>query len=344
MSQQSKLLTRDHFREGVFARDLYKCVVCGDPAKDAHHIIERRLFDDGGYYLDNGASLCEVHHIEAEKTLIDAQWLRDKIGIKNVVLPKGYYRDTKYDKWGNIILPNGMRMRGELFEDESVQKILSEVLYQFTDYIKYPRTLHLSWSESISKDDNALSSDDQFIGKEVVVTEKMDGENATIYSNGYFHARSISGNDHPSQSWIKSYLQNWSYNIPEGWRVCGENLYATHSIKYEGLKTFFMAFSIWRNGNECLSWDDTVEWANLLDLTLVPVLYRGVYNKKLIQEAFSKLGTQSHEGYVIRNVCGFSYSQFNINVAKYVRKNHIVEERHNWKMCWDSSKTNSVIK
>jgi len=34
-----KLLTRDEFREGVFKRDNYKCVVCGAPAKDAHHII-----------------------------------------------------------------------------------------------------------------------------------------------------------------------------------------------------------------------------------------------------------------------------------------------------------------
>ena len=34
------------------------------------HIIERKLFDDGGYYLNNAASVCEHHHIECEKTLI----------------------------------------------------------------------------------------------------------------------------------------------------------------------------------------------------------------------------------------------------------------------------------
>jgi hypothetical protein len=32
-----KLLTRDEFREGVFKRDAHKCVICGEPAKDAHH-------------------------------------------------------------------------------------------------------------------------------------------------------------------------------------------------------------------------------------------------------------------------------------------------------------------
>jgi len=30
---------RDIFRESVFERDNHKCVVCGEPALDAHHII-----------------------------------------------------------------------------------------------------------------------------------------------------------------------------------------------------------------------------------------------------------------------------------------------------------------
>lgn len=64
------LLNRDTFRNAVFERDNYKCVVCGETAVDAHHIIERKLFDDGGYYIDNGVSLCGKHHLEAEMTVI----------------------------------------------------------------------------------------------------------------------------------------------------------------------------------------------------------------------------------------------------------------------------------
>src|SRR3546814_17638272 len=62
------LLTRTAFREGVFARDENRCVFCPLPAEDAHHIIERRLWPDGGYYLDNGASVCRAHHIRCETT------------------------------------------------------------------------------------------------------------------------------------------------------------------------------------------------------------------------------------------------------------------------------------
>jgi hypothetical protein len=53
---RTALLTRDQFREAVFARDKHKCVICKEPAKDAHHIMERRLFTEtdelGGYFLD----------------------------------------------------------------------------------------------------------------------------------------------------------------------------------------------------------------------------------------------------------------------------------------------------
>ena len=142
------ILSRDEFRESVFQRDNFKCVICGDKAKDAHHIIERRLFSDGGYYLDNGASLCEKHHIEAEETTLSCEEIRLKAGIENIIIPEHFYSDYNYDKWGNILLTNGQRIKGELFYDESVQKILKQgnVLDLFQKYIKYPRTYHLHWS------------------------------------------------------------------------------------------------------------------------------------------------------------------------------------------------------
>ena len=101
-----------------------------------------------------------------------------KSGITSVILPKGFYKEHKYDKWGNIILPNGTRVRGELFFDESVQKILKPVLDQFTPYVKYPSTPHLPTSPNIADDDTIIDDFKMFDGKEVVVTEKMDGENS----------------------------------------------------------------------------------------------------------------------------------------------------------------------
>lgn len=120
-----KLLSRKEFKESVFKRDSYQCIFCENPAKDAHHIVDRKLFEDGGYYLNNGASLCEKHHWESEMTLISCEDIRNKIGITKIVLPSHFLENLNYDKWGNIILENGTRKKGELFYEKGVQKVLS---------------------------------------------------------------------------------------------------------------------------------------------------------------------------------------------------------------------------
>ena len=90
----AQLLTRDDFRERVFLRDSHRCVVCGDSGVDAHHILERRLFSDGGYYLENGATVCERHHIECEQTIISVEQIREFAGITKPVLPEHMYSDV----------------------------------------------------------------------------------------------------------------------------------------------------------------------------------------------------------------------------------------------------------
>ena len=53
-----------------------------------------------------------------------------------------------------------------------------------TNRAKYPRTPHLPWSSGRTKDDIALDSVQHLEQwKDVVVTEKLDGENTTEYHN-----------------------------------------------------------------------------------------------------------------------------------------------------------------
>lgn len=315
-SKKDILLSRDDFRNSVFTRDKNCCVICNERAKDAHHIIERRLFTDGGYYLANGASLCSKHHIMAEETTLDCEDIRKACKIDHIVLPEHMYDDLTYDKWGNIILPTGQRIRGELFYDESVQKILEQggVLHLFQRYVKYPRTYHLPWSQ-MGKDDRMLKSDEQFQNKEVVVTIKMDGENTTMY-NDYIHARSLDSGSHPSRDWVKGKWASISYMLDDDLRICGENLYAVHTMKYEDLPSYFMIFSMWYRFT-CLSWTETCEFAQLLGLPTVPVIYQGQYDKEKIITAFEPY-RKTHEGYVIRLANEFSYVDFRKSIAKFV--------------------------
>lgn len=312
-----KLLTRDDFRNGCLERDQNKCVICKQPAVDVHHILERRLFTDGGYYLSNGASLCSEHHIQAETTVLTCDEIRSRAGIGRYVIPEHFYSDVEYDKWGNILLPSGQRLKGELFYDGSVQKIIAPVLNEFSKYIKYPRTYHLPWS-NLLKDDRMMDDDSVFEGKWVVVTQKRDGENTSMY-NDYIHARSINMDSHESRDWIKGYWSQISYLIDDNMRLCGENLYAIHSIKEINLKSYFNLFSIWIDMT-CLSWKETMEYTEIIGCETVPVIYEGLYNKNKIINAFNEYDRQIHsEGYVIRLADEFNYGDFRKSVGKFVK-------------------------
>lgn len=330
MKTQSKLLARDEFRNAVFVRDAHRCVMCGAAAADAHHILERRLWIDSGYYLDNGASVCGPCHMLAEQTLISCEDLREKCGIKNVLLPEHLYRDENYDKWGNPCLPNGMRLKGELFFDESVQKVLEPVLHLFTDRVKYPRTFHLPWSPGATKDDKIMPTLEAFVGQEVIVTEKLDGENTSFYPDG-MHARSLTYEPHASRDRVRALHAQVASDIPPDHRLCGENVVAKHSIHYRHLSDFFLMFSMWRQ-NVCLSWDETTEWADLIGLRMVPVIYEGLWDEKLIRTLAYKTSASGDEmeGYVVRLRRAFTYSEFRRCVGKYVRAGHVTSSHH-WK-------------
>lgn len=200
---------------------------------------------------------------------------------------------------------------------------------------KYPRTFHLPWSPGATSDDKVHPDvEGMFQGHEVVMTEKMDGENTTIYSDGYCHARSVDSARHSSRDWVKANVAPLMVgNLPEGWRVCGENLYAKHSLGYDKLPSYFLVFSIWDENNRCLSWEETVEWCRLLGLHEVPVLYQGPWDPEKVQNAWKNRKSQSFygeegEGYVVRKVQDFGYEEFATSLAKYVRPNHVVTGDH----------------
>ena len=198
----------------------------------------------------------------------------------------------------------------------------------FTDRVRYPRTYHLPWSPGINGDDRALEDVSAFEGQQVVVTAKMDGEQTTMYRD-YIHARSLQWTGHPSRSWVANLHGQAGWQIPGGWRVCGENLYARHSIHYQNLSAYFLVFSVWNKRNVCLSWAETVEWAALLDLQTVPVLYTGTWDEGVIRSLYTPtFDGDEMEGYVVRLADSFPYGAFRRSVAKYVRADHVRTRPH----------------
>ncbi|WP_261924125.1 RNA ligase family protein [Shewanella sp. NFH-SH190041] len=190
---------------------------------------------------------------------------------------------------------------------------------------KYPRTVHLPWSAGVDADDIRCIDTRQFIGREVVITEKMDGENSSLYRHGC-HARSLDSVNHPSRDWLKQFHAAIAADIPPQWRICGENLYARHALAYTRLQSYFYGFSIWDEQNICLSWDDTQLWFSLLGIVSPRVLYRGPWDEKFIRTL--TIDTRQMEGYVVRLADAFHYDAFAVSVAKWVRAGHVQTGKH----------------
>jgi hypothetical protein len=118
-------------------------------------------------YLDNRATVCEDHHRQCEMTTLSCAEVRDAAGIAQVVLPSYAYDDVEYDKRLSPIVADRMRLKGPLFYDRSVQKVLAagDMLRLFSQYVKHPRLSHLPWSEGINSDDRSIETMEKLIGR-----------------------------------------------------------------------------------------------------------------------------------------------------------------------------------
>lgn len=215
---------------------------------------------------------------------------------------------------------------------------------------KYPKTHYLSWSPSKHREDRYHPDESHFDGREVVITEKMDGECWSCYSDESWHARSIDTPYHPTREWAARVAGETGYKLPEGWRVAGENLYGKHSIKYTDLRSYVQVFAVFDEEDQLLSWDDTVMWCELLDLTHVPVLWEGslsfqddspvLYGEEseikldeLTEEDINQKAGRTAEGYVMRTRDSFPKEQFEYNMSKWVRRDHVKTSEH-WLRQW----------
>lgn len=194
---------------------------------------------------------------------------------------------------------------------------------------KYPHTPHFPFSRSRTNDDKVLRSVAHFYGKMMVVTKKMDGENTTLYRDG-LHARSLDSRHHPSRDWIAAYHARFAHEIPDGWRICGENLYARHSIAYDALPSYFMGFSVWDENNVALSWKDTVDFFGCLGIEAVPTIevVTGLFDEAKLKKLAKEWNCEVDEGFVARLEEAVAYEDFGESFAKWVRPKHVQTDEH----------------
>lgn len=197
-----------------------------------------------------------------------------------------------------------------------------------TNPAKYPKTKHLP--NSPNKSVQEIETLENFINKDIVILEKMDGANCLFNTNGVY-SRSCQGFAHGKDwDYIKGYHAKIKDQLYDSLSYFGENLTTKHTIQYKDLPDLLMLFGIRDNTNNWwFSWDSILFAAKKLNLPTVPYLWDGkVSSEKELFELTDHYGNESsnygeREGIVVRTYSMFSDEEFDTHVAKWVRKGHV---------------------
>lgn len=204
---------------------------------------------------------------------------------------------------------------------------------------KYPSTPHWINSPTVHRNDSYTNHPEQFLNKRIVITEKLDGGNTCLF-NGQVYARSVI---QPSNDgWMAMVKKHhaWKSNYPyvKDMAFYGEDIYGIHSIEYNAVKeseTFYL-FAI-RKDDFFLNWKEVRDHT---DFPVIPEVFDGIFfeTKHLTNFLKREITKPSalggpREGFVIRNFKEFYHSDFDRNVCKYVRKNHVQTDQH-WRKQW----------
>lgn len=244
---------------------------------------------------------------------------------------------------------------------------------------KYPRSLHAQISLGTTSDDRIMPNGyvDIFSKMDLVLTEKLDGQNLCFNKDGVYARSHTSPTNHP---WDKPMIELWNllkYDLGKGnFELFGESMYAIHSIEYRNLENYFYLFGI-REKGIWLSWEEVKFYAALFDFPTVPELKINTplkefyntdvkenfilknwlsYNLKMSWEEYVEtpglLGgfdpinnKPCCEGFVIRNKNAFKTNEGLLSLAnnefdslfKIVRAKHVKTDEH-WTRNWKRAK------
>jgi len=196
-------------------------------------------------------------------------------------------------------------------------------------HIKYPKIRHLPGSK-MSRGDKRLSEEEVGLLSSVSVhiSEKVDGAIVAIgMEDGIpqlFKRGGLVGEGEHEQftefkSWVYAHMEN-VLEIPSGWRVYGEWLSVRHTVSYDMLPDYFLAFDI-------MSLDGFLSYCQVEELLhcwgfLMPVRYEiGVDSiDSFVSDTLSAYSTTDiMEGVVVRDL-------ENTLRGKWVRENFIQGE------------------
>jgi len=188
---------------------------------------------------------------------------------------------------------------------------------------EYPRTCHLPWNPNATRDDLIVSEEECqiiFESDRVQVTEKVDGANAGMAKGPIIRNRNhILRKGYTARTAAKKQFApvwNWYYEnlhlfdelekLSPNTSVFGEWLLACHSVEYDLLPSWFMAYDLY--DYESRQFVDPFEARDILiaaGFAVVPELHRGKVKdhkqlEAMIQQPSQFSSTDLREGIYVK--------------------------------------------
>ncbi len=210
------------------------------------------------------------------------------------------------------------------------------------DFVKFPRTPHLYWlGEGVPRGDKLLAVEDaeDLLRRPVVVEEKVDGAcigisldptgGLRVQSRGTYLLPGSHAQFAPLWSWLAARDEALRAALGMTLVLFGEWCYAQHSVAYDLLPDWFLAFDIYDRGAG-LFWSRVrrEELAAHTGLATVPLLGTGHFDRTGLEQEMSRsrLGTGPMEGLYLR----WEDGPWLVVRAKLVRPGWVPHDEVHW--------------
>jgi len=210
------------------------------------------------------------------------------------------------------------------------------------EFFKFPSTPHL-WlpPDADIRSDKCLSAAERtvFLSREVVIEEKVDGANLGISFDTEGHLRTqnrgayltlpATGQWKQLDRWLAPRVESLFEHLTDRYLLFGEWCYAKHSIFYDMLPDWFLAFDLYdKQVNRFLSCEHRDRILRAIEVYHVPEIGRGTFNLVELQNLLSesRLGDTAAEGLYLR----FDQDGWLADRAKLVRPAFIQAIEPHW--------------
>jgi len=182
---------------------------------------------------------------------------------------------------------------------------------------KFPSTPHLAWLgvEKV-RGDKVMAPEEakQFLASSIVVEEKLDGANLGLsfdssgqlrfQNRGQWLKGKLTGQWERLRGWAAEHEAALRDHLPPGQILFGEWCYAKHSLAYDSLPDWFVAFDVY-NGRAQQFWSTGRRDAFLLttEIAATPQLQRGRFDLADLRDLLngtSAFGKSQREGLYLR--------------------------------------------